>query len=340
MKIEDLLLNINKVNQITEANAYETLKEVLSEQVRPLVQDHLLTEDEADLTNDLPYDEVTDDSSTELPIEPDAQELPMELPVEDAPTEDMLGSNGDELSGDDLALSDDTDTEVLDLSDATFDEVMAALKDLPDDTEIVIKKNQPTFDVDVNAGSSEEGSMFDESEIFEEENTDTDADDLYESIIFEQKNIIQEYEQKLNKLQSQLQAEQKNVLELKEKQLKYDTVLLESHKSLENLLVYNTNLTNITKLFTEQTVTKNEKVQIIEQFQKAVTVNESKLLYETFVNNLKKTPINEDVEKIKKQIETNKISVQDKPDKVVIKEQKTYSDPALSMFDRVTKHKI
>ena len=80
--------------------------------------------------------------------------------------------------------------------------------------------------------------------------------------------------------------------------------LKEQRAMLGKVVVFNTNLTNVTRLFTEHTTTKEEKRNIIERFDDEVSnIHESKKLFKTIEKELSsKTPISESVnEKISKE---------------------------------------
>jgi len=67
---------------------------------------------------------------------------------------------------------------------------------------------------------------------------------------------------------------------------------------LGKVVVFNTNLTNVTRLFTEHSTTKDEKRQIIERFDEEVSsIQESKKLFKSIEKELSnKQPMSESVE--------------------------------------------
>lgn len=83
--------------------------------------------------------------------------------------------------------------------------------------------------------------------------------------------------------------------------------LLNIKKSLEEAVVLNYNLGQITKLFTENTTSKEEKINIIKRFgNESKTIEDSKKLYESISKNLKKIGKIEDVSSsVDKQIKEN-----------------------------------
>ena len=74
--------------------------------------------------------------------------------------------------------------------------------------------------------------------------------------------------------------------------------LVEQRKMLGKVVVFNTNLTNVTRLFTEHSTTKDEKRNIIERFDDEVSnIQESKRLFKSIEKELgNKQPIAESVE--------------------------------------------
>lgn len=115
------------------------------------------------------------------------------------------------------------------------------------------------------------------------------------------KSIVSEAEVKYKKLiaeASQLKTENE---EFRQALKKFRGMLVET-------VVFNSNLSYVTKLFIEHSTTKDEKKKIIQRFDDEVTnLKESKRLYKTIVNELSaRKPINEAVEnKIIKEVTTS-----------------------------------
>jgi hypothetical protein len=114
------------------------------------------------------------------------------------------------------------------------------------------------------------------------------------------KNVITEAEVKYKKLlneATQLKAENE---EFRQALKKFRGMLVET-------VVFNSNLSYVTKLFMEHSTTKDEKKKIIQRFDEEVTnLKESKKLYKTIVNELTaRKPVNESIEnKIIKEVAT------------------------------------
>jgi hypothetical protein len=115
------------------------------------------------------------------------------------------------------------------------------------------------------------------------------------------KAVISETEIKYKKLLNE-SAQLKNENEEFRKALKkFRNMLVET-------VVFNSNLSYVTKLFMEHSTTKDEKKKIIQRFDEEVTnLKESKRLYKTIVNDLTaRKPMNESVEKkIMKEVTTS-----------------------------------
>jgi len=93
--------------------------------------------------------------------------------------------------------------------------------------------------------------------------------------------------------------------ELKGKNEEYKTALKQFRNMLAETVVFNSNLTYVTKLFMEHSITKDEKQTILKRFDEGVsTLKESKKLYKTIANELtSRNPISESVDnKINKDI--------------------------------------
>lgn len=90
--------------------------------------------------------------------------------------------------------------------------------------------------------------------------------------------------------------------------------------------VFNQNLTYVTKLFLENSTTATEKETILERFDNATTISESKTLYKTIAKELgSKTPIKETVEsKINKEASSGTTGR--------LNESTAYESPELSRF--------
>jgi hypothetical protein len=87
--------------------------------------------------------------------------------------------------------------------------------------------------------------------------------------------------------------------DLRGKNEEYKQALKQFRTMLAETVVFNSNLTYVTKLFMEQTTTKDEKQVILKRFDEEVsTLKESKRLYKTIVNELSsRKPMNESIDR-------------------------------------------
>ena len=123
---------------------------------------------------------------------------------------------------------------------------------------------------------------------------------------------------------------------LREKNEEYRNALNVFRDKLNEVAVFNSNLAYATRLFTEHSTTKQEKINILKRFDSVETIKESKNLYKTLKDNLSsKTnqPMNESIER----------TIQSSPStgsSANLIESKTYENPQfLRMKDLMSKLK-
>jgi hypothetical protein len=110
---------------------------------------------------------------------------------------------------------------------------------------------------------------------------------------------------------------------LREKNEEYRKALNVFREKLNEVAIFNSNLAYATRLFTEHSTTKKEKINILRRFDDVETLKESKNLYQSIKGELSKVdskPMNESVEtKLNKQVSTGSSST--------LIESKTYENP-------------
>ena len=121
---------------------------------------------------------------------------------------------------------------------------------------------------------------------------------------------------------------------LREKNEEYRKALNIFREKLNEVAIFNSNLAYATRLFTEHSTTKKEKINILRRFDNVDTLKESKSLYRSIKDELSKTestPINESVEaKLNKSVSTGSSTT--------LIESKTYENPQfLRMKDLMSK---
>ena len=115
----------------------------------------------------------------------------------------------------------------------------------------------------------------------------------------------------------------KEYKELKAKNGEYKEALKVFKTKINEVALFNQNLAHVTKLFTEHSTTKKEKMSILGRFDEIETIKESKSLYKTIANELtEKSPINESVDrKVNKTIDSSKSN---------LNESTAYVDPQIN----------
>jgi hypothetical protein len=119
--------------------------------------------------------------------------------------------------------------------------------------------------------------------------------------------------------------------ELKENQEKMVGALKQFRQKLQEVAVFNSNLAHVVRLFTENTTTKEEKVDIVKRMDEATTIKESKMMFKNIAKEL-------DGVKSKKTI---KESVNETVNKTAstgssqITESKVYENPELAKMKKM-----
>ena len=114
--------------------------------------------------------------------------------------------------------------------------------------------------------------------------------------------------------------------ELTENQENMVDALKQFRQKLQEVAVFNSNLAHVVRLFTENTTTRDEKVDIVKRMDEATTIKESKMMFKSIVKEL-------DGVKTKKTI---KESVDEKVNKTAstgasqITESKVFENPELA----------
>ena len=117
---------------------------------------------------------------------------------------------------------------------------------------------------------------------------------------------------------------------LKGRNTEYKEALKVFKTKINEVALFNQNLAHVTKLFTEHSTTKKEKMKILGRFDNVETVKESKTLYKSIEGELSsKTPINESIDKkVNKTIDSSKSN---------LNESSAYVDPSVSKIKDLMK---
>tara|TARA_R110002051_G_scaffold323438_1_gene417042 strand:+ start:6763 stop:8259 length:1497 start_codon:yes stop_codon:yes gene_type:complete len=129
----------------------------------------------------------------------------------------------------------------------------------------------------------------------------------------------------LNKVIRTAQQLQEENQAYREKNKEYRQALTLFREKLNEVAVFNANLAYSTKLFTESTTTKKEKINILRRFDNAQTLNESKILFKNIKQELssKVNKLNESVQKTITKTPSGGSSIN-------LIETKTYENPQIT----------
>ena len=110
---------------------------------------------------------------------------------------------------------------------------------------------------------------------------------------------------------------------LREKNEEYRKALNVFREKLNEVAVFNSNLAYATRLFTEHSTTKKEKINILRRFDSVESLKESKQLYKTLKDELSNTDTKSINESVERQLNTTKTS----GSATTLIENKTYENP-------------
>ena len=127
---------------------------------------------------------------------------------------------------------------------------------------------------------------------------------------------------------------QKEIQQLREKNEEYRKALNIFKETLNEVAVFNSNLAYATRLFTEHTTTKQEKINILRRFDSVETLKESKSLYKTLKEEFESKEANTISESVSEKVSKTPV----KGSSANLIENKTYENPQfMRMKDLMTK---
>ncbi len=321
------------------------------------------TGDEDGLDND-ESDDSDDDTMNDEPTK-DIDSLDSD--ETDFDTMDNMGDFGGNFS------DEDDEEDVVDMSNAGDEEVLKVFKAMKPEDGIIVKKDgddiefsdgedeyiiklddemgdemgdepvSPDFDEEISEEVSED---YNEDVVYEIEldEDDTNEEDVYEKTKEEEMGessrtigngyhagIDSKTKYKAGNKRDEINEE---VSKLKKQNGEYKKALVLFKEKLNEVAVFNANLSLATRLFTESSTTRQEKLNILKRFDSISTLKESKNLYTTIKSELEtKKPISESVvEKITSAPSTSSTQV--------LSESKAYENPQFKrMKDLMSKIK-
>lgn len=319
-------------------------------------EDEMEPKEEENDMSEQPEDESDDESEEEEGGEENFDDLDNENPMKDIDSMDSEG--GDESSEDEMGMDDDTsndmdneipsedDDEVMDMTGASDEEVLKVFKAMKPEDGIVVKKDGDDIELDMEGDeyiikldsdgetevAEEEPEMDDEEETIyeieldEEDSEEEDSEEVKEVEATEAARTFANDVRKPANQGMKYKAGRKEINEevetLKKQNAEYKKALVLFKEKLNEVAVFNANLAYATRLFTEHSTTKQEKLNILKRFDSVSTMNESKNLFKVIKSELDtKTPVTESV------VEKISNTPQSSSSKEVLSESKAYENP-------------
>jgi len=322
-------------------------------------------EDEEDVTE--PEADAEGEGDDELPAIND--EPSKDIDGEDLTDPDEEEGFGDELPAiDDEMPTDDND--MLDMTGASDEEVLKVFKAMSDEDGIIVKKDGENIsledgedeyiiklneedeseeEVSEDWNEEEDAPMAGDEELGEEEETvyeiELDGEDDDEEVMSTSKEVEATESartigngyhggiksKKMYFAGNKREAVNEEVQTLKKQNAEYKKALLLFKDKLNEVAVFNANLAYATRLFTEHSTTKTEKLDILKRFDTISTINESKNLYNSIKTELgsKKSVTESVVEKIASTPSTSSTEV--------LSESKVYEAPQFARMKDLMK---
>jgi hypothetical protein len=321
-------------------------------------EDEVNPDEEAD---DMSDDDATADDADADDAENDTTDLDNEDPTKGIDSLDSeMGddelpadseSEDEEPSMDDFS---DEDEDVMDMTGASDDEVLKVFKAMKPEDGIVVKKDgnnvelttdEDDYIIKLDGDDDSEMEMPEmepemepemDEEIMYEIELDEDDEDSKEIEVSEDDKDSKEQEvgEAARTFGADVRAPQgkkykagrhemnEEVENLKKQNSEYKKALILFKEKLNEVAVFNANLAYATRLFTEHSTTKQEKLNILKRFDSVSTMNEAKSLFNTIKTELgTKTTVTESVvEKISNTPSTS-------TSQEVLSEAKAYENP-------------
>ena len=348
-ELSDLLKESLEEEETMETNEEEVSMEPNEEEEKDMSEQPADDEDSADDSED------SSDLDNEEPAKGiDDMDSEESDDVEDVDDTDDMESDTDDMESDtdmDDMDSMDSDDDVMDMTGASDEEVLKVFKAMKPEDGIVVKKDGNKVELEtgddeyiIKLDEEEEEESMEEEWKEEEAHESTDEETLYEIEIDEEEEESKEETEAKEaevgeaartfgadvrkpanqgkKYKAGRHEMNEEVSNLKKEILEYKKALVLFKEKFNEIAVFNANLAHATRLFTEHSTTKQEKLDILKRFDTISTINESKNLFNQIKNEFGvKTTVTESVaEKISNTPQTS-------TSQEVLAESKAYENP-------------
>jgi hypothetical protein len=333
--LEQALLHVQTLEEAVKQNAKGILASTMKQELSDLLKEQEEEEEEEDEVpvdgedSTEPEAEEEDDMSGDLESDSENEDdLDNDEPTKDIDSMDSEDDNMDyssedmdseedemEFPSEDMGSNDD----VMDMTGASDEEVLRVFRAMKPEDGIVVKKDGN--DVELDLGDDEYIIKLDEEEMSdeftegwdEEEMSEefTDDETIYEIELDDEDDEVEMDTQEAartfanqvrkpanhgKKFKAGRPELNEELSTLKKQNKEYKKALILFKEKLNEVAVFNANLAYATRLFTEHSTTKQEKLNILKRFDSVSTMNESKNLFSTIKSELEnKKPITESV---------------------------------------------
>ena len=351
--LEQALLQVQDLEEAVKANAKGILASTMKEELNEVLKESMEEEDvegnetpDLEDENDMPISEQPegDDEDPDMDVEGDDESDDLSLDGDDElelPSADM-----DDMEGDD---------DVLDMTDASDEEVLKVFKSMKPEDGIVVKRDGDNVELEdgddeyIIKLDGEEGEVaegdWNEGEVSEEEDCQECGDSMEEEVSedevaegddtvyeIELEDVSEEVDEEVSEEVSEDMEEEvseevseeeethegdvdeasrtmgndvrgegprqgkkykagraeinEEVETLKKQNAEYKKALVLFKEKLNEVAVFNANLAYATRLFTEHSTTRQEKMDILKRFDSVTSLTESKSTYKTIAGEL------------------------------------------------------
>jgi len=311
--LKEAIADAKTVKETAIANAKAALEEAFTPQLKSMLAAKLeemeLDEEKEEVSEETVNEETVEETTTEEVKEEKAEELDEEINLDEILAEIEEGEDKEEVKESDEPISEDEKTDTEDGMEDEEEDMEDEEIDLEDMSDDDLKKFIEDVIADmVASGDLEAGENFEEEDETEEIVDDTEVDveiSEDEEVNISETEIEEAKEEELDEAKKakddedlkEAKAKEDDEKKKMEEELKeaYDTIeTLKSDLNEVNLL--NSKLLYTNMIFKAKNLTESQKVKVLGAFDKAGTVKESKLVFETLSEGLKakkKSPITE-----------------------------------------------
>ena len=296
--LKEAIADAKAVKEVAIANAKAALEEAFTPQLKSMlsakIQEMDELEDDTDMRKDDKEEKKTEDekygkdlaeSEDEVDLDEILAELEQdtlnEVEEEETETEEEVEDTEEEVE------VEDDETESVDIEDMTDEDLKTFIEDVIGDM---------VASGDLEAGEGFEGDEGVEMDYDEEIDLEIEDDETEEVEIAERRS--RSNHNVMERLNQEKRAKIRAITENKKlrRELKEAYAAVKTQKStLNEVRLLNAKLLYTNKIFKAKSLNENEKVKVLSSFDKATTIKETKLIFETLSEGLnsKRKPIRE-----------------------------------------------